>query len=661
MKAGKVRVGALLFGLLALGLAVAGQLAFNQNPPSGLRNGLILYALAVISFFVASSSQRKRLASASWSFDWNRLKLSLGQHRPLSLFLLLMGIASVCYAAFASGTRPGDRPQYDLLVAWGLGLTAVLLAFIDWAYLAENWRALWRRLRPPSPEAALIALLALATFLLRVVNLEHVPFVLSGDEASLGLEAVKVLQGRLTNPFSTGWLSHPTLYFYMQALVLRLGGITTAALRWPSAVCAAISVVWLYKFSRRCYGRRIALIAALLYTSYHYAIHFGRLALNNIWDPFFALGVLWYTQRGLDECRSWPWAVAGLLLGLCVYFYMGARLIPLILLVYLALRWLQGARLWREHRWHLACLVLVAILAALPLLNHYRLFPSDLTARWQAVGIIPSGWLDTEPLVTGKTQLTLLTEQFAKSVLAFNLYSDPTFHYFPGIPLLQFIPAMLFILGIAASMRHPLQQANLTLLVWFLVVVIFGGMLLENPPSSARLVLVIPAVLLLVALGIDRVCDLVTTALGQPRILATVVALSLALFICYGSLGFYFNRYTPTGNYGGFNTVVADAMGRYLRSLGPSYRCFFFGPPRMYHNFATIPFLAQNVPVIDAPEKPGADLSWVQGAGTPVFCFLPERLAELDQVKGLYPQGILRQFSNARGDPLFYAYEVTPP
>lgn len=240
MKTGKIRVGALLFGLLALGLAIAGQLAFKQNPPSGLRNGLILYALAVIFFLVASISQRRRLSYASWSLKWNRLRLSLGHHRPLSLVLLLMGVSSVCYVAFTSGTLPADRPQYDLLVAWGLGLTAVLQAFIDWAYLAENWRAFWRRLRPSSPKAVLIALLVLATFLLRVINLEHIPCVLSGDEAEMGLEAVGVLQGRITNPFSTGWFSHPTLYFYMQALVLRLGGITTAALCWPSAVCPVV-------------------------------------------------------------------------------------------------------------------------------------------------------------------------------------------------------------------------------------------------------------------------------------------------------------------------------------------------------------------------------------------------------------------------------------
>ncbi|MHB1355159.1 MAG: ArnT family glycosyltransferase [Anaerolineae bacterium] len=661
MKPGKVRIVALMLFLISLGLAVAGQLAFQREPPSGLRSGLVFYALAIVMFIAAASSLEHRVATQPWSFDWSRLKPHVGSVRPLSACLFVAGVLGVCYAALTSGTLPSERPQYDLLLAWGLGLTAVLLSFINWAYLLEHARAIFRRLLRPSPETVLIALMTLATFLLRVINLEHIPFVLSGDEASMGLEAVSVMQGQLTNPFTTTWLSHPTLYFFMQALVMRLGGINTATLRWPSAVCAAISVIWLYKLSRQWYGRRIALIAALLYASYHYAIHFGRLALNNIWDPFFALGVLWYVQRGLDERRTWPWAVAGLLLGLSIYVYMGARLIPFILIVFLAVRWLQGVRMWRDHRWHVVCLVLVAFLAALPLLNHYRLFPSDLTARWHAVGIIPNGWLSTEPLVTGKTQFTLLAEQFAKSILAFNLFRDPTFHYYPGIPLLQFVPAILFVLGVVSSLWRPLQKANLTLLVWFFLVMIMGGMLLENPPSSARLVLAIPAVLLLVALGVDRVCELLATIFGQPRVLATVLALSLTVGISYGSANFYFNRYTPSSEYGGLNTAVADSMGRYLRSLGPGHCCLFFGPPRMYYNFATIPFLAQGVVGVNAPEQPSNDLSWIAGEGKPVFAFLPERLGELDQVKELYPQGTLREFKNNRGDALFFAYEVSSP
>lgn len=661
MKTGKIRVGALLFGLLALGLAIAGQLAFKQNPPSGLRNGLILYALAVIFFLVASSSQRRRLSYASWSLKWNRLRLSLGHHRPLSLVLLLMGVSSICYAAFTSSSLPSDRSQYYLLIAWGLGLIAVLQVFLDWDYMVDRWRVLWHRLLRPSPEVVLVAVLLLATFLLRAINLEHIPYILSGDEGEMGLEALNVLKGQLNNPFSTGVMAHPTLYFYLLALAIRLFGVTTAALRWPSVIFATITVLWLYKLTKRWYGTRVAIIATILYAGYHFAIHYARIGMNNIWDPFFALGVLWYAQRGLDERRFWPWAISGLLFGLCIYFYRGARFISVILAVFLLIRWLQGVRLWHEHLWHIVVLVFIAFLATLPLLNYYRLHVDTMSARWTSVSIFSSGWLLSESVLTGKSQVTLLLEQFQKSVLAFNLYPDRSFNYAPGIPLLQVVPAIAFVLGIVTSLQKPMKQSNLLLVFWFIAIIIVGGMILDDPPISSRFVLLIPPVLLLVALGLVRTIDLLTSLLQQPSWLSTVVAICLTLGISYGSINFYFVKYTPAYIYGGLNTEVADTMGRYLNTLGPGYRCFFFGPPRMYHSFATIPYLAQNVPIIDAPEEPSADLSWIQGAGTPVFCFLPERLGELDQVKVLCPQGILRQFSDARGEALFYAYEVAPP
>ena len=59
----------------------------------------------------------------------------------------------------------------------------------------------------------------------------------------------------------------------------------------------------------------------------------------------------------------------------------------------------------------------------------------------------------------------------------------------------------------------------------------------------------------------------------------------------YQSANFYFARYKPPSHeFGGTNTEVADRLGKYLRTLGPSYQCYFFGPPRIYYGMATIPY-----------------------------------------------------------------------
>ncbi len=102
-------------------------------------------------------------------------------------------------------------------------------------------------------------------------------------------------------------------------------------------------MILLYLFARRYYGRWVALLAALSFAAYHFAIHYGRLGLNNIWDPFFALGALYGLEVGLADGSRKHLLAGGLMAGLSIYFYMGARLIPFIGLA-LLIHWAVAER-----------------------------------------------------------------------------------------------------------------------------------------------------------------------------------------------------------------------------------------------------------------------------------------------------------------------------
>ena len=85
-------------------------------------------------------------------------------------------------------------------------------------------------------------------------------------------------------------------------------------------------------------------------------------------------------------------------------------------------------------------------------------------------------------------------------------------------------------------------------------------------------------------------------------------------------------------------------------------------PPRIYSNFATIPFRAPDVPRHDVMEPLSAAPDFVDPNLSAVFLFLPEREPEVEVVRRSYPSGNLRRFSG-RGHPptLFLAYEVEHP
>jgi 4-amino-4-deoxy-L-arabinose transferase-like glycosyltransferase len=557
----------------------------------------------------------------------------------------------------AAEGRPPARDYWDLLALWGAAILLAVGAFVPWRRLPDALRRLGHRLLAPSPETVLVVGLTLLALALRLPRLGSIPFVLSGDEAAMGLDALRVLRGESSNPFGTGWLSHPTLYFVLQAAFLKMLGTAIAGLRTSSALIGSFSLIIFYAFTRRFFGRWIAFLATLFYAVYHYAIHFARLGLNNIWDPFWALGALFFVTRGIEERRPLDVILGGLFGGLAIYFYMGSRLIPIIVVLYLAYWFLRDREPIRENIGPLLLAGAVALVAAMPLLLHFRAHPFAFSARYNWIGIFPSGWVEQEVARTGKTMPSVLWAQFLKAALAFNHYPDPTFWYRPGIPLLRFFTSIFFVFGLVYAMWRWRQRGYFLVAMWFWLVIIFGGFLLENPPTSPRLVLSIPPVALLVALGMVKVASYVQELLGEPR--RTALLLSLALVVISGllSVQFYFQEYTPSREFGGLNTEVGNYIAKYLRALGPGYRFYFVGAPRMYHDYPVIPYLAPDVRGQDVIE-PVQDADFVLADSDAVFVVLPERRGELDVIQRHYPSGALREFRNDRGQLLFIAYEV---
>lgn len=660
MKAKADRVTPVLLVGSAL-FAVAGQYYLTQRR-AFLWDGLLLYAVAMVLFTRVlarlEGSARVRVAGSPGFLD--ELWAALGQSH-LRLGAVIAGATMSAVVTLSATARPNDRSFVDLLVLWLVAIALTASAFVEWGalprWLADQWRAVVRH----GPEVALVFLIALATYLLRGVDLERTPYVLLGDEAAMGLEAVNVLEGHSNNPFATGWFANPMSFFFIQAGFMRLFGVTITAVRLPAVLASTATVVLLYAFVRTCFGRWAAILSALLYCTYHYAIHYGRIGINNIFDPLLALGVFLFLMRGLDNHKVWPVLVAGVFAGLTIYFHAGARLIPMILLVYLAYRSLVEQGFLRKNLTRLTIFGIVALVVALPLLWFLLTHYGEMVAPWTRKSIIPSGWMVSQAKATGRSTLSVLFDQFMKAVLAFNYSYDPTVFYQPAIPLLQFVPSLFFVFGLAYALRSWRKHAFFLLCLWFLMVMVFGGALLENPPASYRLLLSIPPVVILVALGIERFAVSIQTALGRSPGVRLALSLGLVLICCYQSVHFYFGPYSHSYRFADVNTEVGNAMGHYLSTLGSEYRCYFLGSPRMFWNYPTIELFAPRITGTDVIKPITGDLSFVSADKRAVFVALPERRRELDVVFGTYPEGEIREFPGKRNQLLFIAYEVASP
>ncbi|MCU0495235.1 MAG: glycosyltransferase family 39 protein, partial [Chloroflexaceae bacterium] len=440
--------------------------------------------LAIAGLLLAWSGQRyfhERLA-----FTWEGLLLALG-----GLALLVLALAGLKEETAVVQPQPtlappitlSPRRRTALLLATGcIGLLLFALAseppwpsytwgFVPWLGAIGLYLLALTQLRRPQPRAwptwwyanrwlalAVAALVAVALGL-RLWNIGDIPPTLGGDEGSQGLEALKILKGEITNPFSTGWLGVPTMSFYFNAPTIWLMGNTMEALRLPWALVGTATVLATFLLVRHLHGNLLALLTAALLAGYHYHIHYSRLGSNQVADALFVALALLFLYRGYDRRSPLDWALCGMVVGVAQFFYAGARFTAIIVIIttaFLALR--DGRRFWREQRWGMLALLGAGLLAAAPMIQYAVRFPDAYNARLGMVGIVQSGWLERELVIRNQGVLPILLDQFVRAAFAFTAYPDRTVWYGSPRPLLLLEEGTLFLLGFGLALLRMFNR-----------------------------------------------------------------------------------------------------------------------------------------------------------------------------------------------------------
>ncbi|MBN1874472.1 MAG: hypothetical protein JXA33_09605 [Anaerolineae bacterium] len=510
--------------------------------------------------------------------------------------------------------------------------------------------------------------------LVRGIALDNIPFNLGGDEGTQLLAGIQLVTPPLDNPFATGWYSVPTLSFLLYGVGMRVWGATVAGGRMISAIIGTLTVWATFWLGRTMGGKRVAWSAAFVVAFSAYHIHFSRIASNQILDPFIGtlgIGLLYQalTRPVLSatsaEISHPAWGLAGIVLGIGWYAYFGARWVTFLALLIVFWRVFQEPRFVIRHRKGLGTLLGGWLLITLPLLMWYMAHPSAFIERYNAVGIFPSGWLTREVALTGKSISTVLAGQFWRAITAFHLTPDPTFWYRPGTPLVDFVTGGLLLVGMLVSLLRWRWPGRGSTLLWFWSTLVMGWGLTENPPSSQRGLLLVPAVALLVAWGVEAIWELLNYCYDavekngrairhSPFTVASILWAVLSIVIMTLNIGFYFDIYTPQRIYGNPSAEVATELAHFIKANPlPGSTVYFFGPPFVYWEFGTLAFLLRDQPGYNVlpDELPQAVVSPAR------FVFVQERLNELEGILALYPGGDVTQLYAPNGRSLALIYD----
>lgn len=435
----------------------------------------------------------------------------------------------------------------------------------------------WQRPLSRRAEVALLLLILALASAFRLYQIGQVPPGPHYDEAAAGLDALDVLDGQhmIFSPRSYG---REMLFVYVAAPLVALLGPTRLALRLPIALVGILTVLVTYLLARELFGqedRRQAQWTSLL-AAIFLALSFWHLVLNHLsfranYLPLVEVLCFLFLWRAMRSGHTRDYLVNGFFLGLCLYTYASARLVPIVLVVFFAglLLTRKGRALilprWRQ--W--ALLPLVALLVAAPLLAFFLFHPEQLLLRARGVSIF-------NPTLHQGDFWGLVARSVLGNLGQFGFKGDPNWLYnIPGRPGLDPVQAVLFWLGIALCLVRWRRPRYLFLPVWWLVMLLPSILAPDPIPHSLRAIGTLPVACILSARALVELSSWLAARLRRLRPVAPL-ALLIALSLYLGWAGYdtwhsYFHTWLPRDEvYHAYYGHMADLAEQINRDTDPA-------------------------------------------------------------------------------------------
>jgi 4-amino-4-deoxy-L-arabinose transferase-like glycosyltransferase len=582
--------------------------------------------------------------------------------RRLSPLIWLSFAFALLVALMVPYGNPNSNERWETLFGWLLSMLlfcAGVLHMSGWK--PPSWQELTARIRAHRVEIAGVIALVIAAFIVRVVDLEQLPYAFANDEGWIGVEGRNLFSGQVMNFFQVGWSAQPMLSFLPDSFSILLFGSTIFAVRLVSAVEGTLTVLFLYLGGREVFGRRAAFMAAGILAALPVHIHFSRTAFNNIIPGLFAALLFWLVFRALRTGKASSYLWAGLAAGFAFYSYLGSRLAILLAAGILGFICLAQRGYLRAHLLHLIIFTDAFLIVAGPQLSYFMNHPDYFMSRISGDGILQNGWLEEQAAPGGPGIAGALANQLEKSTLVYISDGAPYGFYNSPRPYLPPVGAALLFLGTGFAIIKLRKPAFIALLAWFWSVILLGGMLTTSPPASQRLVMGFPAAAMLVAIGLDQSASLLSRLPRIPKPVWTSLAALVVLACGIDGLGFYFGDYRQNGYYGDASNELIYESSRLAKQIGPGYQYVLLGAPRVFLDFANFNYL---MPEFDKSEIGVGDAKpLLNDVSKPsLFIAIPERVGELNTLARDFPGGTRLEMPRrfVPGQVLFDAY-ILPP
>ena len=355
-----------------------------------------------------------------------------------------------------------------------------------------------------------------------------------------------LMQMRLDPTLSLTAIMHPVasstrLFPFIQLLLSDVFGDSLAIFRLTPVLFGTLTVAATYGLARSLFDRRTAFIAGLIFATFPPHIHMSRIGIYNIADPLFGVLALLCFSLALRTRQRLYYVLAGIALGMLRYFYEGGELVfPALILLWVIWLFLTGPQRpsWSGLGWMLA----MALLVALPVYFTNASYGLPFFTRLNARNLGSAYWEQFLLSANGLKQLFIyLGGHFLPPLLHYFHAPDASLFYGGQTALVLPFLVPFFLLGVVFALWR-LRRGGMLLLLWLLVTVIGNSLIIYNN-WTARFVVAMPAVALVVAVGLRYSLPLILKA---PR---WRLYKSLVVIFCLLQVLYYFGLHLPYYNH----------------------------------------------------------------------------------------------------------------
>ncbi len=614
-----------VFGIL---LVLIGQIFLYVTPvtedaiPSTVWLSIAGVVIFMVSFLIKTSPGTKNWAG----------QFSFGKTSSWVIAAVILSIVTtIAMLLFQNSTRMNYLP---VLITWIASGMCFIIAFRNDLFPKTDWKIWLAKYRT---ELIWVISITILAFILRFVQLGQYPRVVDGDEGLLGLAAISTDNTYLANPFAL-WENFGSLYLLLVNAAFEIFGASAFSLRLLPAISGVLAIPVLYLLARKIAGKRVAFISSFLLMCSHTHIHFSRIgSVGYIHATWLVPLELYLLFSGLDKRSAWRTAAAGVLLAIHFSVYLTSQVVVALVLVFMVIAFIFLKKWFRPALKQAGIFWAGFLIMLQPELSYILENPNQFFDRLSQNGTFQSGWFQETMASTGQSAIMVLLGRIEHSFMSLVYFPAIDF-YGSSVSMLSLFAAMFFMIGIGLILFKLRSPGILLLNGYFWAFTVAVGVF-SIPPSadSYRMLIVLPAAMIIIAIAIDKVWEILGIQWQKDKKVYGFVTGAFLLSLLVLNIWTYYVDFLGNCLYGESERGrFASYLGRFVAASNQDVTIFLLSDNEYYYGtHASTDFLDDTHPITNFPDS----LDAFPGHSGDVIISTPDRQSELEDWIHLYPGG----------------------